>query len=445
MTKNFATPADLASTIFKKLRNTRIIAKPPEQELLNELFYRLFYTSLKTEEGQFIKVTVTFLDPNDAAKTSGKAAWRYIPFDLPEPCAVKSLTKLSKAADPWSSSLVVYPNDQGELYIWGMIDQAIHFQSFLHYEGNENIKQPGLFQASITKIGCLTVMFNYELLATLKHDVLMTNYVDVMQHGPVSELLDDFFSSVRRKVIENVDKDDLVSMKEYWEIRTCTLCKQTLSRLLLRIQNYQHGGAVLITERSETNLKTKHKINYARIPELTTKLLLENMEGETNSNELFFLQTSGDKNVPDYLHTKIVNSTTAAAKIESEIKGAIRFAASLSCIDGCVVMNSNLEVKGFGAIISGIKPPDSVYVSQKANVLALKMTPSDQLGTRHRSMFAYCWKHPGSLGFVISQDGDIRAVTRIEDKLIMWENIQVQQLIKSRKLRFPSILFKMRK
>ncbi|MDJ0365921.1 hypothetical protein QMK33_12225 [Hymenobacter sp. H14-R3] len=52
-------------------------------------------------------------------------------------------------------------------------------------------------------------------------------------------------------------------------------------------------------------------------------------------------------------------------------------------------------------------------------------------------MFAYCWNHAGSLGFVVSQDGDIRAITRVGDKLIMWENIKVQQFIKSKRLFRP--------
>jgi len=36
-------------------------------------------------------------------------------------------------------------------------------------------------------------------------------------------------------------------------------------------------------------------------------------------------------------------------------------------------------------------------------------------------------KHKGSIGFIISEDGDIRAVTKVGVKLIMWENIKVNQ------------------
>jgi len=43
----------------------------------------------------------------------------------------------------------------------------------------------------------------------------------------------------------------------------------------------------------------------------------------------------------------------------------------------------------------------------------------------------YCFAHPGSLGFVISQDGDIRAITRVGKNLVMWENLKVLDFIKT--------------
>jgi hypothetical protein len=55
----------------------------------------------------------------------------------------------------------------------------------------------------------------------------------------------------------------------------------------------------------------------------------------------------------------------------------------------------------------------------------------EQFGTRHRAMMRYCNEHPGALGFVVSQDGDIRAVLRIGDRLVLWENIEVQLAFRS--------------
>jgi len=40
-------------------------------------------------------------------------------------------------------------------------------------------------------------------------------------------------------------------------------------------------------------------------------------------------------------------------------------------------------------------------------------------------MMRYCFAHPGTLGFVISRDGEIRAMTRVQGRLVMWENLAV--------------------
>ena len=31
-----------------------------------------------------------------------------------------------------------------------------------------------------------------------------------------------------------------------------------------------------------------------------------------------------------------------------------------------------------------------------------------------------------SVGFVVSQDGDVRAITKLEDKVVIWEDIRLQ-------------------
>jgi len=100
-------------------------------------------------------------------------------------------------------------------------------------------------------------------------------------------------------------------------------------------------------------------------------------------------------------------------------------------------MSPDMEVKGFGAVIRIKELPEFVYACKSSIVKENRLTPfsPNHFGTRHRSMFSYCWNNANSLGFVISQDGEIRAIMRIEDKLIMWENIKVQQFIKSNKLK----------
>jgi hypothetical protein len=43
-------------------------------------------------------------------------------------------------------------------------------------------------------------------------------------------------------------------------------------------------------------------------------------------------------------------------------------------------------------------------------------------------MMRYSARHKDAVGFVISQDGDIRAMTSVGNNLLVWENVMVLHL-----------------
>ncbi|PWS26325.1 hypothetical protein DHW03_16200 [Pedobacter yonginense] len=430
-------PNDLALLVLNKLRLSRSSSMLPELKVLEDLFDCLFYSSMCKEESELIKVTVTFIDPlNPDPAPPGHIVperWSCISFDQRVPMTTKSLAKLSKAADPASSSLAVYYDEKGCIYIWGMIDQAMHYQNFLNYESDTGSEQPGLFQVSISDIGTLNVLFDYELLATLKHNVLVKRYLDVLTIGPISKMLRknaDFLKIALQEYIEQIHPGELYLD---WESFLDGLWIQTFSRLLLKIQNYQHGGAILIADDS-VDLDVKYRIHYERLTLAMVahaKASIDNFLAESKIQR----DLDGKKrSVSKSLYLKETGSFYNKQGTADEIKGAISFIASQTCVDGVVLFNRNMVSNGFGAVLRAKKMPRKIYVSSTATATPKSLEPHDprNYGTRHRSMIAYCWNHPSSLGLVISQDGDIRAFSKIEDKLIMWENIKTQQYLTSR-------------
>lgn len=201
----------------------------------------------------------------------------------------------------------------------------------------------------------------------------------------------------------------------------------------------------MITDKIKSDLDIKYKIEYERLPDSMERLLQLLVQNTTYSDIIHseYLDTEEDE-IPVSLYLDEDVSRFEKVDTRSEIKGAIRFIASLSCVDGLVVLDNSLKVQGFGAVIKTKELPEFIYTSKTSVINESKLTQvnPNNLGTRHRSMFSYCWTNKGSLGFVISQDGDIRAITRINDKLIMWENIRVLQFIQSRKLKRPITLRK---
>jgi len=432
-----AKPQDLAVLLQNKLKLTKSKFPVPELMVLEKLLDCLFYVSMCKEESDLVKVTVTLIDPANPdphpPKKPVAERWSCVSFEQPIPMTTKALAKLSKAADPCSTTLAVYYQGE-ELYIWGMIDQAMHYQNFLNYESETDSEQPGLFQVSVNDIGTLNVLFNYELLATLKQDTLVQRYLDVLTIGPISKILKsnaDFLKSAFREYLEQTYPEEAF---RDWQDFLDNLWIQTFSRLLLKIQSYQHGGAILIHQ-DGADLDIKYKIHYKR-------LTLAMIAHAKASVDLYILEKriSADlKSRKQTLSKDLYLSGSATLHLKKgtadEISGAISFIASQTCVDGVVLFDENMVSNGFGAVLRSKRMPKKIYRSGTATATAKSLSPADpkHYGTRHRSMIAYCWNHAKSLGLVISQDGEIRVFSKIDDKLIMWENIKIQQYVKDKK------------
>ncbi|SFA54319.1 hypothetical protein SAMN04488511_11398 [Pedobacter suwonensis] len=431
---------DLAAHIHTKLNHSRLALATPPLTVLEELFECLFYTSMRTEEGELTKVAVTLIDPANPDPAPPRKIvserWSCVEFAQRIPLDIRSLAKLSKAADPSGTSLAVYYDQDGKLFIWGMIDQAMHYQSFLNYESESGSEQPGLFQVFIDDIATLKVMFDYELLATLKQNVLVTRYLDVFTIGPVSKIIRKNAGAIRAEIKNFLAASHPGEDFADWEEFVDSIWTQTLSRLLLKIQNYHHGGAVLISEDSN-DVDIKYAVNYKRLLLAISGYLKQAINSYITENRIDQRLASGKQTVTKLLYEQETIALHAKTEVANEIKGSVSFIASQSCVDGVVLFGQDMVARGFGGVIRSKKMPRKIYISATATATAKSLLPTDpkHFGTRHRSMIAYCWEHPGSLGIVVSQDGDIRVFSRIEDKLIMWENIKTQQYQKSGKLK----------
>ena len=111
-----------------------------------------------------------------------------------------------------------------------------------------------------------------------------------------------------------------------------------------------------------------------------------------------------------------------------ELDGATRFISLLTRVDGVVLMSPALDVTGFGVEITEAAAPDSITraTTRTASGSSLRHLDYHQYGTRHRSVMRHCWAHPGSLGFVVSQDGDVRAITRVTNQVVLWDDIKLR-------------------
>jgi hypothetical protein len=426
---NFKYPEDLARIVYDYFTD-KDMEKPPVIVLKN-LFEVMYFSSLKTEESDSIRCAITYLNPDnpdpEPPKRIVKDRWSFIRFEEAIDFSIPNLVKLSKAADPKASSLAVYYKNE-KLIIWGMIDQEHNYYNYILNESDTGPERPGVFQAAINDLGDISVFKGYTMIANYKQNLILDKQIDIFKTGPVSALLESYISSVIKKVREKVGSE-IYDSRDYWDNMITSDWYILICRLLLNVQNYRHGGAILIDPtKPGKDLNIKYKIKYDRL----YKLILD--YGKYNILYNYFEDFIFDnyyipakKELPVLLHNDFRIHKNEKDDIVAGITGCLRYISSLTCVDGLVLLDNNLQVNGFGVEITTMNPPEKVYIAedQYATPNLLKEGNYNHFGTRHRSMMRYCNQNPGSLGFVISQDGDIRAISNINGKLILWENIKV--------------------
>jgi hypothetical protein len=404
---------------------------PPTLEILTQLLETLFFASLRHEESQPTLCRVAFIDRHNPDPSPPKRIvadrWKFFALSKDLPFTVPTLVKLSQAVDPWGSTLAVDTDRKGRLRIWGLIDQSIHFSTFLVKEASTGAEMPGLFQAVISGVGEISAYKTNVLIGTLKQESLVTHQHRVFETGPIYSKMLPWVKAYQEKVRKQAEKAAYES-RDHWDDSLEDLWFSAICRLLIGIQRYGHGGAVLVSDEID-DLKPKYSLEYPRLADALVRFGVHEINKTFYSDEIF--ETYIDQDVDDMPVGLYLDESVTADEFEdtnSEIKGCVRFLTSLSRVDGLLWLNSNLFLRGFGVEITLQKDPSKAFAAQNSDGTKRRALIPSHLGMRHRSMFRYCGSHPNAIGFVVSQDGDIRAMTKVGGAVLLWDRVRLHSV-----------------
>jgi hypothetical protein len=401
---------------------------------MSRLFEVAFYASLRTEESESIRCSITYINSERPDRSPPERIvanrWRCIRLPEPIPLTPSSLVKIAKSFDSDASSVAVYAQRGGQLQIWGAIDQRGRRNRFITMETNEGAESPGLFECSIVGVGSLEVYRGYTLLAALRQGSIAIGFNDVLgETGPVRRSLQPAIDDLVRRVRAEVGPRTF-DERSHWVDRVTDYWTTGLARVLLRVQRYTHGGAIVVMPgASNAGLSIKYPIEYPRLRDALVRLsslTIRRVAAEDTIHE-DFLQTRQDE-LPVELYLRETVSRNDEDDTRDEITGCVAFIASLSRVDGAVVMDRTLAVRGYGAVIEVGELPRTVSAAQDVTGGdgALRKFDPRTFGTRHQSMMRFCHSQPGTVGLVVSQDGDVRAMTRVRNRLVVWDDVKLR-------------------
>jgi hypothetical protein len=407
----------------------------PSLQTLTELIGVIFAASLKSEEAQpaifsVLHVRPGFQLPSLSHTLTANTPW-YVTFQDPIPFEVSNLVKLARATDPRSTGLAVYHNDEGGLFIWGLVDQEANWNDILNRDVDSGVAASCNFRIIVYGPGLIDVFVMFEKLASFQGDTIITEEVDVFSRGPILKNLRPGIKRYKRTVEKEIKR--LVEAKAADEdLRpfpdTVKYWVDSLCRLLSRIRGFRHGGAILITPETTSDwLTLKYNLQYLRLRSaLINHALTQSIYWKSHDVLIDEINGGRKRVAASTAHLQMVFRMRLEDSVK-ELDSCLWSIALLSRVDGLILLSQDLIVQGFGVEITCAEIPKNIVSSKSATPKLGHATPLTytDYGTRHRSMMRYCYKVPGSIGFVISHDGVIRAITRVVDHLIVWENIRV--------------------
>jgi hypothetical protein len=93
---------------------------------------------------------------------------------------------------------------------------------------------------------------------------LIDSQNDVLWQGPVAERIARWTKLFRSRIKEQVPAR-IYNMEPYRDFTFNDLWIGSLCRILISIQRYRHGGAILVTDRNR-DLNPHYQVSYDRLP-----------------------------------------------------------------------------------------------------------------------------------------------------------------------------------
>jgi hypothetical protein len=399
----------------------------PPKAVFDEIIDVCYHASMLTEEGRPTVFRIVFLDsqsptsPRDGDELPPVARYllkETIPFTQGE------LRRLAPVADP-RRVLIAVEQSGGQLQIYGLVDVGMALWEMARHERVMGTSSPEALVVTSTRPGELSISRGDRPMIRLRGGGLVTAAQSVLLKGPVAE----FFGAASWSFIRNAcqlsgidknpDEDDGLSF-----------AYQTfIEMVLLYTAELKHGGTLLFVPdeitHEDSRLLSRASIKYVLPSTRPQNALVSAMAARLKRNDLEDrlrnrrAVKAEDLEQLDALEWDQQNYEDAA-------RNAARFIASLTAVDGAVVLTDTLRIIGFGAeVTASFSGGDKVHVAHTAEVTETKEVRFAEYGTRHRSAFRFVASMEQSVGFILSQDGGVKAVKQVGSKLVMWPYFQI--------------------
>lgn len=435
-------PKDLIALLKKKIPTVEKIrySKPPNLPSDMELQILLetaFHASLLTEEGRRPGFRIIYISKKEAEKeTDMQRTGKYfsneskiIPLDSLRPYSVSEINRLAPAAE-LTRLLICVANyaesgEKPELFIWGLLDVGENWWKFIHHETSGGKPPPNFITLTSSNPGELSISAQGEIYFTLKNGNIVQPRMNALWSGTINDFLQNARKQLYNETVKELgvkkwdeeDKDDDYPHRLY---------NYFLERILFYIREKAHGGTLIIIpnyiNKNDTRITDRIIIKYACSYNYAWSTLKYSLKNHRRYYDLHFPLWDGKTamTVENFRQHHMLSEEDQ--EIAEGLGDAAQAIASLTSIDGAVLLDDNFSILGFGCEIIATSS------SLKEIVVNTRVSPNEKMtiesfGTRHRAAFRFCSSFEDSIAFVVSQDGGVKAIKRVGSDVVLWPDI----------------------
>ena len=396
---------------------------PSEQEI-QDLCNVLYAASLLKEEGRPVRARVVIAPPEAFLNASGPPDGTHaVRFKVPHTLTSNEIKRLSPAASFFHSVIAIWPDRDRGFRIWGILNTGPRWLNLVaggrKPMGND-LPHPIIH---VRDPGWLLFYHGYQLMTEWRGREFHGPRLDVFQ----SHLLNDRFVHLRRKLVGELQDSCLpcsLHLESYSDLAHL-IALQFIKRIINLVRTSGHGGSMVVLPEGEEGVDAAARwidCKYTAEPDgasLRFRHLLQSIirrVGELSPQ---------NSTVEDAWEIFRNSQDTELDRLEEAFFELARFFSDLMQVDGALVLDQTMRVIGFGG---EIRVDRTVLQVGHAHDLEGKKVSSWNVqadGTRHRSVYRLCSVEPSVMGFVISQDSQVRLIANVDDSVVFWTHSMI--------------------
>jgi hypothetical protein len=372
----------------------------PDPQDIRAFLETTFLASIRQEEGRSITFSITLLNKDFNEEEERRSGHRYMimPFNVSIPFTVDSISKIAPAFDSKTTSLIVASKDKlkSEYEIWGAIfhgPSTNRFDEIPLVIGDLFLSIPDAMTVSAVSPGSLVISRGGGVIGRF----LSGNFEKATPTPFVSRAMGHYIKDIIKD-----HKGFKQFQNRYWHVY-----RDTLLCLLSDASTRGHGGTIVLIPSG----KVKEYESF-----IDTKYIFkENLNLEDFLNRMLKEESS------EILFNVAMNKKYAER---------VAFLAQLSCIDGALILNDALHLLSFGSTLNAKKWSGKVETGHDGFGGGGEDFDASKLGTKHNSAINFVGTCPGSIAFVISQDGPVRGLIRKDEETVLcWPDCLISMFL----------------